>query len=246
MLTSDEERARAIAAELDRANSERRDHRADGGRGGRDGALRAARAPGLGARRSCSPATDWHPGVVGIAASRLAERHFVPTVLIGIDSEGRGRGSGRSIPGFDLLGALDACGEHLTSYGGHRAAAGLEIEAGRIDGVPRGVRRPRVGGHAIEDPPRPHGGDRRGRGRREPGPRRRRAARAAGAVRHGQPRRAAARAVGARRRRAADGRGRQARAVPARERRQRRRSGSPSASTGSWPSRSWSIRSTSR
>ena len=77
--------------------------------------------------------TDWHPGVVGIAASRLAERHWVPTVLIGIDSDGRGRGSGRSIPGFDLLSALDACGEHLKRFGGHRAAAGLEIDAGRID-----------------------------------------------------------------------------------------------------------------
>jgi single-stranded-DNA-specific exonuclease len=71
--------------------------------------------------------------VVGIAASRLVERHWVPVVLIGVDAEGRGRGSGRAIPGFDLLGALDACGEHLSRYGGHRAAAGLEIEAKRIE-----------------------------------------------------------------------------------------------------------------
>jgi single-stranded-DNA-specific exonuclease len=133
MLTSDEERARAIAAELNRANSERRTTErmvVEGAETARSELPeRLASAPAL-----VLAGTDWHPGVVGIAASRLAERHFVPTVLIGIDSEGRGRGSGRSIPGFDLLGALDACGEHLTRYGGHRAAAGLEIEAGRIDG----------------------------------------------------------------------------------------------------------------
>ncbi len=132
MLTPDLERARAIAAELNRANSERRTAE----RTVVDGA-EAARAE-LPDDLASAPAlvlagTEWHPGVVGIAASRLAERHFVPTVLIGVDSEGRGRGSGRSIPGFDLLGALDACSEHLTRYGGHRAAAGLEISAERID-----------------------------------------------------------------------------------------------------------------
>jgi single-stranded-DNA-specific exonuclease len=72
--------------------------------------------------------------VVGIVASRLAERHWMPVVLIGLDGEGRGKGSGRSVPGFDLLAALDACGEHLLRYGGHRAAAGLEIEADRLEG----------------------------------------------------------------------------------------------------------------
>ena len=132
MLTSDDERARAIAAELNRANGERRTAEravvdaAEAARSELPDHL--ASAPGL-----VLAGTEWHPGVVGIAASRLAERHFVPTVLIGIDSEGRGRGSGRSIPGFDLLAALDECAEHLTRYGGHRAAAGLEIDAQRID-----------------------------------------------------------------------------------------------------------------
>ncbi len=132
MLTEGDERAAAIAAELDGANRERRDaERAVVGA--------AERARGeLTAELVSAPALvlageGWHPGVVGIAASRLAERHWVPVVLIGIDAEGRGRGSGRGVPGFDLLGALDACGEHLSRYGGHRAAAGLEIEAGRIE-----------------------------------------------------------------------------------------------------------------
>jgi single-stranded-DNA-specific exonuclease len=76
----------------------------------------------------------WHPGVVGIVASRLAEQLWRPVVLIGLDGEGRGRGSGRSIPGFDLLDALRACESHLIRYGGHRAAAGLEIDADAVEG----------------------------------------------------------------------------------------------------------------
>ena len=55
----------------------------------------------------------WHPGVIGIVASRLVERHHRPAIVISLDGEGPGRGSGRSIPGFDLLAALEACSEHL-------------------------------------------------------------------------------------------------------------------------------------
>jgi single-stranded-DNA-specific exonuclease len=136
MLTGDRDRAISIAAELDRANRERRDQE----RAVVDAAERARVE--LPAELTPAPAlvlsgADWHPGVVGIAASRLAERHLVPVVLIGIDPAGGGRGSGRSVPGFDLLAALEACGEHLSRYGGHRAAAGLEIEAGRIDAFRR-------------------------------------------------------------------------------------------------------------
>jgi single-stranded-DNA-specific exonuclease len=132
MLTTDERRAAQIAAELDRVNLERRDAE----RLVLDSAERARAA--LPAELASAPAlvladSDWHPGVVGIVASRLAERHWVPVVLIGLDGDGSGRGSGRSVPGFDLLGALDACGEHLQRHGGHRAAAGLEIDAGRVD-----------------------------------------------------------------------------------------------------------------
>jgi single-stranded-DNA-specific exonuclease len=132
LLTTDDARATAIATELNRANGERRTAE----RAVVEGAEAARRA--LPEHLATAPAlvlagTDWHPGVVGIAASRLAERHCVPTILIGVDGEGRGRGSGRSIPGFDLLAGLEACDQHLSRYGGHRAAAGLEIDAGRID-----------------------------------------------------------------------------------------------------------------
>src|SRR5205823_3392845 len=68
----------------------------------------------------------WHPGVIGIVASRIAERHHSPAVLVAWDGE-LGTGSARSISGFDLLGALHGCAEHMERYGGHRAAAGLTI-----------------------------------------------------------------------------------------------------------------------
>ena len=70
---------------------------------------------------------DWHPGVIGIVASRIAERVHLPTVLISMEGE-IGKGSARSIPGFDLFGALSRCKSHLTSFGGHKYAAGLSVE----------------------------------------------------------------------------------------------------------------------
>ena len=131
-LTGDEDRAGEIALELSRANSERRaterevDAAAEAARRELPERLREARGTVVAGR-------DWHPGVVGIVASRLVERHHRPVVVISLDEEGNGRGSGRSIPGFDLLAALEACGEHLEGFGGHRAAAGLQI---RSEAVP--------------------------------------------------------------------------------------------------------------
>ena len=69
---------------------------------------------------------DWHRGVIGIVASRLVERFHRPVVLIA-GGEEEWTGSGRSIPAFDLHGALAACADHLGRWGGHRAAAGLSI-----------------------------------------------------------------------------------------------------------------------
>jgi single-stranded-DNA-specific exonuclease len=136
MLTSDDARAEAIAADLDRANRERRaveaEVLAEAER------ARAALPSDLAAAPALVLAGEgWHPGVVGIVASRLAEEHLVPTVLVALGPDGRGRGSGRSIPGFDLLAALRACGDHLLAYGGHRAAAGLEIKAASVDAFRR-------------------------------------------------------------------------------------------------------------
>jgi single-stranded-DNA-specific exonuclease len=132
MLTSDEARASAIAQELESANRERR--RVEGEvLAGAERALRQLPPEHSDGAALVIAGEGWHPGVIGIVASRLVERHWRPVVLIGLDGEGRGRGSGRSVPGFDLLEGLSACDEHLLRYGGHRAAAGVEIAADRID-----------------------------------------------------------------------------------------------------------------
>jgi single-stranded-DNA-specific exonuclease len=75
---------------------------------------------------------DWHRGVIGIVASRLVERFHRPVVLIAGGEDGW-TGSGRSIPAFDLHGALGACSAHLERWGGHRAAAGLSIDKGNVE-----------------------------------------------------------------------------------------------------------------
>jgi single-stranded-DNA-specific exonuclease len=74
----------------------------------------------------------WHAGVIGIVASRLVELTSRPTFLIAVQ-DGIGKGSGRSIPAYDLHSALAACGDLLIKHGGHKMAAGLTIDAGQID-----------------------------------------------------------------------------------------------------------------
>ena len=74
----------------------------------------------------------WHAGVIGIVASRISGRYNRPVVVIGMDEDGVGRGSCRSIPGFDLLSHLSKCAGNLRRYGGHAMAAGLEIDIAKI------------------------------------------------------------------------------------------------------------------
>jgi single-stranded-DNA-specific exonuclease len=73
----------------------------------------------------------WHPGVIGIVASRIVEEFGRPTILVALDGP-EGKGSGRSIPAFDLHGGLTQCADLLRRYGGHRAAAGVTISADRV------------------------------------------------------------------------------------------------------------------
>jgi single-stranded-DNA-specific exonuclease len=75
----------------------------------------------------------WHPGVIGIVASRVVERIHRPTVLVALDGAGEGKGSARSISGFHLYDALRDCSEHLVRFGGHRAAAGCTIRRERVE-----------------------------------------------------------------------------------------------------------------
>jgi single-stranded-DNA-specific exonuclease len=135
LLSEDERRAAEIAAELDAVNGERRavEQRI------------AWEAESLVAGLPDRPAfvlsgEGWHPGVIGIVASRIVERHHRPTILVALEGE-RGTGSGRSIPGFDLLGALHAAAETMERYGGHRAAAGLTVRRERVDALREAVER---------------------------------------------------------------------------------------------------------
>ena len=128
LLTEDEHEANVIARELEELNKRRQeiDH----------ATLEQARervvAMDLDEQYSIVLADDtWHPGVVGIVASRLVEEFGRPTVLIAMSGE-QGKGSGRSIPKFDLHGALGQSREHLLRYGGHRAAAGITIARDKV------------------------------------------------------------------------------------------------------------------
>lgn len=74
----------------------------------------------------------WHPGVVGIVASRLVRKFHRPSFVIALTDAGEGKGSGRSLPGLSLMDALRACSPCLKGFGGHEAAAGIVIQADRV------------------------------------------------------------------------------------------------------------------
>jgi single-stranded-DNA-specific exonuclease len=131
LLTHDDGEATNLAVELDRQNRERREVEKqifdaamekieDRPTAGRDAAIV------VGAR-------GWHPGVLGIVASRIARRYHRPTVVIGFDENGIGKGSGRSIEGLNLVEALTCCAERLDKFGGHEMAAGLALREENFD-----------------------------------------------------------------------------------------------------------------
>ena len=131
LLTDDPDDAARIARELETLNARRQalDQRVL-----EDAVQLADRALDAGAedRALVLAAEGWHPGVIGIVASRLVERYGRPTFLVGWDGD-TGRGSGRSIAGFDLHAALHRVGHHLEKYGGHTMAAGLTIRRDRYE-----------------------------------------------------------------------------------------------------------------
>ncbi len=133
LLTEDEEQARRLAAELEELNRERQ--------AVEDRILREAVAaveawPEPRRRRRGYVVADegWHEGVVGIVASRLVERYHRPIVLIA-GTEGDWKGSGRSVPAFDLHAGLASCAPLLERFGGHRAAAGVSIRPERVEAL---------------------------------------------------------------------------------------------------------------
>ena len=131
LLTEDAAEAERLAAELEDLNRERQ--------GVEERILREAVAvveswPPADRQRRGYVLWDetWHEGVNGIVASRLVERFNRPVVLVARSATGW-KGSGRSIPSFDLHAALGACSEHLLRFGGHRAAAGLSLDTEQLE-----------------------------------------------------------------------------------------------------------------
>jgi len=130
LLTTDRSRARTLAADLDRQNRERRSVEND--------VFEQAEAQLAEwfdeARDAAIVVGDdgWHPGVVGIVASRLLRVHHRPALVIGFDEQGMGKGSGRSLEGLSLVEALTRCDSLLERYGGHEMAAGLTLRRERF------------------------------------------------------------------------------------------------------------------
>jgi single-stranded-DNA-specific exonuclease len=127
LLTDDPARAGEVARELDFLNRDRQEAETR--------ILFAAEAAAAAQAHQAAivvAGEGWHPGVVGIVASRLVERWRRPSLVIALDGSS-GRGSGRSIPAYDLHAGLAACSEHLTRFGGHRMAAGVELGADAIE-----------------------------------------------------------------------------------------------------------------
>jgi single-stranded-DNA-specific exonuclease len=132
LLTNDEEKAAALAMELDQQNRARQ---------GVEKEILAAAIVTIekqfdAARDAAivAGARGWHPGVLGIVASRIARKYHRPTIMIGFDDNGAGKGSGRSIDGLNLVDALTRCAATLEKFGGHEMAAGLALQE---DNFPR-------------------------------------------------------------------------------------------------------------
>lgn len=130
--TQDEERARAIATRLDGLNVERQKAGEDVVRDILEGL--SGQKPGEDQAGLVFYDPSWHRGVVGIVASRVVEMYHRPALVLGRDDKtGYVQGSGRSIPSFHLLDALESIGDVFVRFGGHRQAVGVTLEESRVD-----------------------------------------------------------------------------------------------------------------
>lgn len=130
LLTDDQGEAARLAGSLESYNAERKRTEARV-----LGEALARLAPSYDPERDYGlvlASRDWHPGVIGIVASRLVDRLHRPTILVSLDGD-TARGSARSIPGFDLLAAITRGRSHLDRFGGHRRAAGMSLAPERVD-----------------------------------------------------------------------------------------------------------------
>jgi single-stranded-DNA-specific exonuclease len=128
---ADVTQARALASRLEKQNTERQQVE----RTITAEAVDMARQAGM-TGEACGgivlASEDWHGGVIGIVASRLVDQFAKPAVLIAVNGDGVGQGSGRSVEGFHLHDAIMACRQHLLSAGGHAMAAGLKVDVNAI------------------------------------------------------------------------------------------------------------------
>ena len=131
LLANDQSEAAALADFLDKQNRERQEIE-------KQVLLAAEEQIG----REYDPTRDaaivvgargWHPGVLGIVASRISRKYHRPSIVIGLEANGIGKGSGRSIEGFHLIEALNRCAGSLEKFGGHEMAAGLTIHEEKIE-----------------------------------------------------------------------------------------------------------------
>ena len=140
LLTDDDGEATALAAELDHQNRERQEVEKQIF----EAAIEKIEEDRLDLARDAAivvGARGWHPGVLGIVASRIARRYHRPTIVIGFDENGLGKGSGRSIEGLNLVEALSCCAEGLDKFGGHEMAAGLALREENFDLFAEGFRK---------------------------------------------------------------------------------------------------------
>jgi single-stranded-DNA-specific exonuclease len=142
LLTKDEVESADLAKLLDQQNSERQEVERN---------IVAAAEEKIASEYDASKhaaivvgAPDWHPGVLGIVASRIARRFHRPAIVIGFDESGLGKGSGRSIEGLSIVEALGRCHQWLDKYGGHEMAAGVSLRqenmAGFVESFQRAAR----------------------------------------------------------------------------------------------------------
>jgi single-stranded-DNA-specific exonuclease len=136
LLTSDDGEATMLATELDKENRERQEVEKQ--------IFEAAiqkvenRPDATSQAAIVVSGCGWHQGVLGIVASRIARKYHRPTIVIGFDENGRGKGSGRSIDGFNLVEGLSSCSDTLEKFGGHEMAAGIALSEAQLDAFAEG------------------------------------------------------------------------------------------------------------
>jgi single-stranded-DNA-specific exonuclease len=147
LLTQNEDEAAELARVLDQQNRERQEV---------EKAIFAAAEEKIASE--FDPARDaaiivgasgWHPGVLGIVASRISRKYHRPTIVLGFDAEGVGKGSGRSIEGLNLVSTLGRCADKLDKYGGHEMAAGLTLREHNFEPFSGAFRR--AAGEVLSD-----------------------------------------------------------------------------------------------